>query len=340
MEILDELRWRDLVADSTDPELLQRALADGPLTYYCGFDPTAPSLHHGNLVQLLTARRLQQAGHRPILLVGGATGLIGDPSGKATERTLQPREVVAGWAYGLGQLVTLLEIARAVPDETWFIGFDQDHLDRHELGHGMLELQAGGQIMVLPRSLDPDKARVRFDEVVEQVTSPSGRPRFVVCFESRGQGHAVEAALPALAARPNILATIVVEAYRGTYPAPALAIPDGYDAQVAFDPVRSARRLYPALDPRSTVSRRYPSAHHGGLAERCRDLLRRYQESDPDLRLDPDPGRDPAQLAAAEALIRLLVQPYRVAEPFTSVPGECTPREILLRSVEELIERS
>ena len=68
----------------------------GRVTVYCGFDPTAPGLHIGNLVQLLTMRRLQLAGHRPIGLVGGATGLIGDPSGKSAERVLNPREVVAG----------------------------------------------------------------------------------------------------------------------------------------------------------------------------------------------------------------------------------------------------
>ncbi len=248
---------------------------------------------------------------------------------------------VARWpaAYGLGQLVTLLEIARAIPAETWFIGFDQDQVDRHELEHGMSELQSAGRVMLLPRSLEPDQARVRFDQVVEMVTSPAGRPRFVVCFESRGQGHVVEAALPVLAASRDVLATIVVEPYQGTYPAPVLSIPEGYDAQVAFDPVRSARRLYPALDPRSTMSRRYPTARHRRLAERCRELLRGYQECDPDLGLDPAPEGDRAYVAAVQALIRFLVQNYRVAEPFTSLPGESTPPEVLLRSVEELVGR-
>ena len=79
--ILDELQWRGLLAQTTDPDALRAALDAGPVTFYCGFDPTAPSLHFGNLVQLITMRRLQQAGHRPIGLVGGATGLIGDPPG-------------------------------------------------------------------------------------------------------------------------------------------------------------------------------------------------------------------------------------------------------------------
>ncbi|MEL0330321.1 MAG: tyrosine--tRNA ligase [Deltaproteobacteria bacterium] len=90
--ILDELQWRGLVALSTDEKELREAL-DSPMTFYCGFDPTAPSLHLGNLVQLLTMRRLQLAGHNPLALVGGATGLVGDPKPNS-ERTLNDRERV------------------------------------------------------------------------------------------------------------------------------------------------------------------------------------------------------------------------------------------------------
>jgi tyrosyl-tRNA synthetase len=93
---LDELRWRGLVAISTDEAALRAALGAGPVTYYCGFDPTAPSLHMGNLVQLLTMRRLQEFGHHPLALVGGATGLIGDPR-MSGERVLNDRETVAAW---------------------------------------------------------------------------------------------------------------------------------------------------------------------------------------------------------------------------------------------------
>jgi tyrosyl-tRNA synthetase len=96
-DIIDELAWRGLIAVSTDVDDLRKALDTGVVTYYGGFDPTAPGLHIGNLVLLLTMRRFQQAGHRPIGLVGGATGLIGDPSGKSVERVLNSRDVVAGW---------------------------------------------------------------------------------------------------------------------------------------------------------------------------------------------------------------------------------------------------
>jgi len=96
-DIIDELTWRGLIAVSTDLDDLRKALDTGQVTLYGGFDPTAPSLHIGNLVLLQTMRRFQLAGHRPIGLVGGATGLIGDPSGKSTERVLNSRAVVAGW---------------------------------------------------------------------------------------------------------------------------------------------------------------------------------------------------------------------------------------------------
>ena len=97
--VLDELNWRGLVALSTDADALKNVLSQ-PITFYCGFDPTAPSLHLGNLVQLLTMRRLQLAGHHPLALVGGATGLIGDPKPTA-ERTLNDRQTVASWVEKL-----------------------------------------------------------------------------------------------------------------------------------------------------------------------------------------------------------------------------------------------
>jgi tyrosyl-tRNA synthetase len=94
MTILDELRWRGLLADCTDLEALTQRLTQGPVTLYCGFDPTADSLHVGNLVPLFALRRFQLLGHNPIALAGGATGMVGDPSGKSAERNLQTPEQV------------------------------------------------------------------------------------------------------------------------------------------------------------------------------------------------------------------------------------------------------
>ena len=94
--LLDDLEWRGLIAHSTDLDALREALGQGSVRFYVGFDPTAPSLHMGNLVQILTARRLQEAGHTPYLLVGGATGMIGDPK-ESGERTLNSLDTVKEW---------------------------------------------------------------------------------------------------------------------------------------------------------------------------------------------------------------------------------------------------
>jgi len=120
----DELVWRGLVHVSTDEPALRELLDGDPIVYYCGFDPTAPSLHLGNLVQLLTMRRLQLAGHRPLGLVGGSTGLVGDPRPTA-ERTLNARETVAEWVTKLrAQIEKLLSFegdnaARMVNNLDW-----------------------------------------------------------------------------------------------------------------------------------------------------------------------------------------------------------------------------
>ncbi|WP_235037999.1 tyrosine--tRNA ligase [Microbacterium sp. 18062] len=122
--VWDELVWRGLVHVSTDQDALRALLAGDPITYYCGFDPTAPSLHLGHLVQLLLLRRLQLAGHRPLGLVGGSTGLIGDPRPTA-ERTLNTRETVAEWVDRLrGQVERYLSFegdnaARMVNNLDW-----------------------------------------------------------------------------------------------------------------------------------------------------------------------------------------------------------------------------
>src|SRR6266404_1426840 len=94
MNILQELEWRGLVSDCTDRSELEKRLAAGPITLYAGFDPTADSLHVGSLVPLLALRRFQRAGHHPIALEGGATGSIGNPSGKSAERQLLTKEIL------------------------------------------------------------------------------------------------------------------------------------------------------------------------------------------------------------------------------------------------------
>lgn len=123
-DVWEEILWRGLVHVSTDAAELKAVLAGPPITYYCGFDPTAPSLHLGNLVQLLLLRRLQLAGHRPLGLVGGSTGLIGDPRPTA-ERTLNTKDTVGEWVgYLQGQVAKFLSFegenaARLVNNLDW-----------------------------------------------------------------------------------------------------------------------------------------------------------------------------------------------------------------------------
>jgi tyrosyl-tRNA synthetase len=127
LHIFDELDQRGLVTQSTDPDALRAELSKGPMTFYVGFDPTAPSLHMGHLVQLLTARRLQLAGHRPLILVGGATGLIGDPK-ETGERTLNPLDTVQEWTRQIREQVSAYvsvegdNAARVVNNYDWTSG--------------------------------------------------------------------------------------------------------------------------------------------------------------------------------------------------------------------------
>lgn len=104
-DVINDLQARGLIAQSTDLDALREELAAGPITFYVGFDPTAPSIHVGNLLQLVTARRLQLAGHKPLLLVGGSTGLIGDPK-ESGERVMNSKETVAAWVERLGAQVS------------------------------------------------------------------------------------------------------------------------------------------------------------------------------------------------------------------------------------------
>ena len=127
MHIFDELKERGLVFQTTDEAALRKALEEGQVSYYTGYDPTADSLHLGHLVAILTSRRLQLGGHKPYALVGGATGLIGDPSFKDAERSLQTKETVEGWVKSIqDQLSRFLDFekgdnkAEMVNNYDWF----------------------------------------------------------------------------------------------------------------------------------------------------------------------------------------------------------------------------
>jgi RNA polymerase sigma factor (sigma-70 family) len=243
-------------------------------------------------------------------------------------------------AYGLGQFVVLAEVARALaPATTWWIGFEQAHVDRAEVDHVQSETGLSGEVRLVPRDVAPAAARACFAEAVEEVLRPgAGTPRLVICLEAPGHAHDVTLALARLSGAPGVAATLVVERCAGEWPAPARSVPEGYSAQVAFDRRRVARRLYPAVDPLATVSAAYPDARHRRLATGARALLAWYSEEDPDLLLpDAASSGEPERAGAAQRLLRLLAQPFAVAEPFTSRPGERTGWTELLDRVEAVL---
>jgi tyrosyl-tRNA synthetase len=158
-EVIDELSWRGLIAVHTDLDEMRSALNSGQVTVYCGFDPTAPGLHIGNLVQLLTLRRLQLAGHRPIGIVGGATGLIGDPSGKSTERVLNPAETVAEWVERIrGEVSRFLDFD-AGPSSALIVS----NLDWTEPMTVLEFLRDIGKHFSVNRMLDRESVRARLE---------------------------------------------------------------------------------------------------------------------------------------------------------------------------------
>jgi tyrosyl-tRNA synthetase len=156
--ILDDLAWRGAVAHSTDQDALRAALDAGPVTFYCGFDPTAPSLHFGNLVQLVTMRRLQLTGHDPIAVVGGATGLIGDPSGRSVERNLNEAEVVADWVERIrGQVERYLDFGGPHPARI------VNNLDWTSSVSALDFLRDVGKHFSVNRMLDKESVKARLD---------------------------------------------------------------------------------------------------------------------------------------------------------------------------------
>jgi tyrosyl-tRNA synthetase len=158
-DIIEELSWRGLLAVTTDIDELRQALTSGRVTYYAGFDPTAPGLHIGHLALLLTMRRLQLAGHRPIGLVGGATGLIGDPSGKSAERVLNPREVVAQWVEGIrGEVSRFLDF-----DAGESSALIASNLEWTEPMHVLDFLRDVGKHFSVNRMLDRESVKARLE---------------------------------------------------------------------------------------------------------------------------------------------------------------------------------
>ncbi len=247
-------------------------------------------------------------------------------------------------AYRLGQYVTTAVVSAALaPAETWYIGFDQAHVDSYSIRHGMEECRLSAHIDLAPRNLDASDRRRYFSDAVSRLGQAASGGLVVFCLIDTGHAHDVEIVLPRLAADPRVKTTVVIEPFAGQYPTAKSQPPDGYQAQVAFDPRRAGRGLYPAIDPLTTTARSYPDERHRHLAETVRSLLAAYDRFDPQLSLPPLPGNDERALPGndergmrrAQAIIRYLAQPIALAEPFTSQPAELTSPVELLDEVEE-----
>jgi RNA polymerase sigma factor (sigma-70 family) len=232
------------------------------------------------------------------------------------------RGAVQHWppAVGVGQTVLLFAIAHALrPAEFWLLGFE--HGPYNEAGARNEARETGVDVTArLVPAGDAGLRRVRFGrELTDCLTSTS--PKFVACVEGPGHAHDVTIALPALAGDPNVLATVVIEPFDGAFPPLTPAPPEGFDAQVAFDIRRAKRGLWPAVDPSRTTSRSYPSERHAALATRARTVLADMSIDDSD----------------AAGLLTYFTQPFTIAEPFTSRPGEHTAYETMLDEVEALL---
>ncbi len=328
-----------------------------------GADPNAAAFHGATPLHAAVQRGRHEV--VPLLLAAGADPGRKDAGGRspADWARLQARSAPAGsgiylwtgirvldllapvrrgsiqwWpaAYGLGQYVMAAVVSAALaPAETWYIGFDQAHVDSHSIRHGMEESALAAHIHLAPRHLDPSERRRYFGDAVYRLGQASSERLVVFCLIDTGHAHDVEVVLPRLAADQRVDATVVIEPFVGQYPSAQARPPDGYHAQVVFDPRRAGRGLYPAIDPLTTTARSYPDERHRHLAETVRSLLGAYDRFDPQLSLPPIEGEDNQDIRRAQAIIRYLAQPVALAEPFTSEPAELTPPEELLDEVEE-----
>jgi RNA polymerase sigma factor (sigma-70 family) len=225
-------------------------------------------------------------------------------------------------AVGLGQTVLLFAIAEALrPAEFWLLGFEHGPYSQAGAEQETRETGVECNVRLARAGADARARRAHFGSTLtECVRSPA--PKLVALLEGPGHAHDVLLARPVLARDPNVLTTIVIEPFNGTYPPVAPEPPEGFDAQVAFDLHRALRSLWPAVDPSRTRSRWYPSERHEQLATAVRDRLAEVSfEGD----------------APVPRLARYFAQPFTLAEPFTSRPGERTAYSTTLDEVEVLV---
>lgn len=241
-------------------------------------------------------------------------------------------------AVKLGQTVLLAAIAEALqPAGTWWIGFAYGPYDATGVTAASREAGIAPTVRLAGERAGEAARRAAFTRALAELAAAPGE-KLAIVLTSPGHRHDVALGLAALAAAPSVLATIVVEPMPAETPAVPASVPEGFDTQLALDPRRARRLLYPALDPRLTLTREAPDERHGALAADARATLAAYDALDPELaRPDPADTRDPALAARAQRLLHYLRQPFVVAEPFTSLPGVRTPYARMLEEVEAIL---
>jgi RNA polymerase sigma factor (sigma-70 family) len=243
-------------------------------------------------------------------------------------------------AWEVGASALLHEVVRALqPDEFWQVGVEVGPYDATSAEALLRQLGMTSLVRLTSRDLDPEAARADFFDALAQV-SASRDAKAVLLLSSPDHHADVMMAAAELAADPAVLVTCVVEADLPMYlhlspadhlPPRTAAMPEGFDAVIAFDPLRAQRGVWPALDPRSTRARQYPSARHEDLARRARLLLEDLQHGDPELDRNADtPGTE---------LLRYLAQPFVGWEFRTGEPGQSTAMAETLDTVEQLLAR-
>ncbi|MGH8979300.1 MAG: sigma-70 family RNA polymerase sigma factor [Acidimicrobiia bacterium] len=225
-------------------------------------------------------------------------------------------------AIGLGQTVLLFAVADALaPAEFWLLGFEHGPYSQAGAEQETRETGVACAVRLARAGEDVGARRAHFGRTLaECLRSPE--PKFVALLQAPGHAHDVILALPALARDPNVVSTVVIDPFTGTYPEVEPEPPEGFDAQVAFDVRRARRALWPAIDPASTMTHAYPTDRHAQLASGARERLARVSfEGD----------------AEIPAIARYFAQPFTIAEPFTSRPGERTEYATMLDEVEALL---
>jgi RNA polymerase sigma factor (sigma-70 family) len=241
-------------------------------------------------------------------------------------------------AWELGQFALLSEVVAAIgPDQFWQVGFATGPYDSESGRQWREQFPLATTLRLTPAGLSPTDRRADFERGLRELDRAQGE-KVVMILSAPGHHHDVTLAVAQLADDPRVLTTIVIEPATSHVVPPQARRPEGFDAQVAFDPWRAVRGLWPAVDAHTTSTGTYPSVRHRRLAEAARSTVEQYRDLDPELELSAPASYPQREMAVrAQALHRYLAQPFRLWEHVTNRPGESTPYAELLDAVGALL---